>query len=334
MAKASQQMIAQKLGLAQITVSKALRGDRDISEATKARVRDMADRLGYVANAYARCLADGTSKNIGVIIPRCRGKHYSNLLESMEQALSEAGYIPLLGITSGDGRDTALVKTFLEHRVAGLVIHTPHANWVPPELARIKSSGTPLVILGRTLLPAVCSVCADDYAGVRDAVKYLITYGHRRILFLAWPSKGNPVAALRIKGFQDAISAEGLTKGGCIVESDYESDISAVKSSFSKGASFSAVLCLGDERAFTVIDTLLEMGLTVPDDVSVMGYGDDIEHQDRMKIPLTTMSHNPEEMGRRAIELLTRQIKGEKIECMLELANHLVERHSVSKVDV
>lgn len=333
MARTSQREIAERLGVAQITVSKALRGDRDISEATKGRVRAMASELGYVANAYARCLAEGTSKTVGILIPRCRGKHCSSLLETLERELACSGHLPLLAMEGDDERDGGLIQTFLGYRVAGLLLCVKHADWTPPELACVQASGTPLVLLGKTSLPDVCSVCADDRRGVMLAFEHLVSQGHRRILMLGWPVAGNSVAALRVEAFKDAVAAAGLERECQVVESTYDTDAAAVRAAFGAGATFSAVLCLGDERAFTVFDALSELGLAVPGDVSVMGYGDDVEYQERMRVPLTTMSHDPVEMGRRAVELLFRQIKKERIECpSIEVENHLVARNSVRRI--
>ncbi|MCC6580121.1 MAG: LacI family DNA-binding transcriptional regulator [Phycisphaeraceae bacterium] len=338
MAKVTQAEIGRRLGLAQITVSKALRGDADISEKTRQRVLAMAEELGYVANPFARTLAEGGSPIIGVYLHTFRGKYHSTLVESLERSIRRRGYIPLLTAPGDAGSDNAdAIGLLLKYRARGVLMTVRNALWHQASIAQIRKAHVPLVLMGRFVETDVCSIYADDYNGLKLAVDHLRRFGHRHIGLagLAYDIP-NLVAHSKEQGFIDALAGKHVPDlhdsplASRILRFRDGRELDQLRQYLLTHPDITAFACFGDSIALELIRCLKQLGHEVPRDYSVVGHGDDIEYVDYMTPPLTTMSHNVEQSGELAVDLLFQQINGPGVPPHQIMKNHLVERLSVA----
>ncbi len=334
MSRVSQQQIAKQLGVAQITVSKALRGDKDISLKTRERVQNLAEQLGYVPNLLARSLVEGCTRTVGILLPQLRGKYFSGLLEALEADIRNSGYTPLLVKAGASERaDNQALKLLIQQRVAGIIVFLGDPCWSPKMVATIKQRKMPLVIIGKSVVNEICNVYCDDSKGVKMAVDFLISKGHSRIAMLTYHYCGDPVADLRHNGFKNAIKAAKLQwKPDYLITTRQNNEYQTVKEFVSANPEVTALFCLGDELAFPAMRAIEDSGLQIPGNISVMGYGDNVEYQEYMKIPLTTITHDPSAIGWKATDLLLKQLNGKTIIGDFVLENQLILRKSVNKI--
>jgi LacI family transcriptional regulator len=334
MSRVSQSQIAKQLGVAQITVSKALRGDKDISPKTQERVQRLAEQLGYVPNLLARSLIDGHTRTVGILLPQLRGKYFSGLLESLESNIRKNGFTPILmKISDNEDADNESLKLLIQQRVAGLIVFLGNPCWSPKMIDIIKRRKLPLVVIGKSVIPDICNVYCDDIKGVKMAVDWLVQQGHRRIAMLTRQYHGDPVADSRHNSFKEAIKDTKLSwKNDYIIAVAQQNDeYQAVKDFFVANPDVTALFCLGDELAFPAMAAIEALGLKIPGDISVMGYGGNVEYQEHMKIPLTTIAHDPAAIGKEATRLLVRQLGGEKVTGDFIFENHLIIRESTKR---
>jgi len=336
MARISQQSIAKQLGIAQITVSKALRGDKDISLETKEKVRKLADSLGYMPNLLARSLVEGRSRIIGIYIPTVKGRFGSLLVEAVEQEIRNSGYLPLFSTgTATDAGDNESLQILLQYRVAGIIICLGHACWRPSIIDQIIKQKIPLVFIGKSMIPETQCVYSKDYEWVKRSVAYLISKGHKNLLLISHFRKHNPISDLKEKGFIDALKENKIPYNpAMIIRPPEGQEYEYVRDSLKAMANTTAILCFEDQKALITINVIEDSGLKVPDDISVMGYGDNVDFEEYMRIPITSVSHDPETIGKKSVELLFAQIRGENIskEIKIELENRIIERRSVKDI--
>lgn len=331
MARVNQQELARRLGIAQITVSKALRGDSDIAQETRRKVKELAEKLGYMPNLLARSLVEGRTKAIGIFLPKLGGKYYSILLETLEERIRKQGYTPLLAVAgNSEDEDNRSIMGLLQYRVAGMVVCIGHACWRPSVVDVARNSKNPLVFIGKSEIPNVCRVYSRDDESIMAAVDYLREHGHREIFLVSFAHDRNPVIESREKAFLAALKNGGMEDGKeRVVRAHWDQVRSAVTEHVRQTPSLSAYLCISDELALQAIKGVEDAGRQVPGDVSVMGHGDNIEYQEHMKTPLTTMAHDPRAIGIRAVDLLECQMENRAIKGHFTFENRIIVRNSV-----
>lgn len=310
------QKVAELAGVSTATVSRALAGKSTVSDATRAKVLAAAKELGYVVSATASSLASGRTRNVGVVMPHLDRWFYSAVLKGAHGAISDAGFdVTLYHLdTSEDGagpddtnpRRRRLFEEFLHRkRVDGLIAVT--LELTDDELAQLHSVGKPLVGLGGPLA-GVPTMGIDDVEVARVATHHLIELGHRAIGHIG----GDPVLDRdfhlgwrRRKGFEQALEHEGiavnpllLNAGDFTVAGGYRA---ARQLLGDPEARPTAVFAGSDEMAMGAILAARDLGLRVPDDVSIVGIDG---HELSGFYGLTSVDQFAEEQGRRAAQTL------------------------------
>lgn len=200
-------------------------------------------------------------------------------------------------------------------QVDGLVVLNPRRG--DAQLSELAREGFPLVIMGASEIPEVCTVSSrDNTLGARRAVTHLIALGHTRIAHISYGGLEYRGAEERFEGYRRALEAAGLPFEGALVrEGDYsaESGFSAMASLLEAGAGFTALFASNDTVALGAMAALRERGLRIPEDVAVVGY-DDIPLAAFAAPPLTTVRSPALEHGRLAGEMLVSLIRGERPE--------------------
>ncbi|HWS58041.1 MAG TPA: LacI family DNA-binding transcriptional regulator [Actinotalea sp.] len=304
--------VARAAGVSTATVSRALRGMPNVNPATRARVRAVADTLGYVASPSAASLASGRTRAIGVISPWVNRWFFANVIDSTERALRAHGYDVLLYTFDIQRPDEhpRVDPDVLRRRVDGIiVVGLPLAT---DEMDALLALGYPLVCVGWGGSDQA-TVRLDDHATALEATRHLIALGHRRIAHITGTPtdvhEWSPPPA-RAAGWRDALREAGIEPDPALLEhGDFEFDggRASMTALLARVPDLTAVLAASDEMAMGAILALHDAGLRVPQDVSVIGIDG---HELGELVGLTTMAQPIEEQGRAAGELVLDMIAG------------------------
>jgi LacI family transcriptional regulator len=302
--------IAKKLGLSPMTVSRALTGNREVSDATRKKVLKCAAGLGYQPNRWARSLVTRRSAIIGVVIPDISHSFFAEITCGVEEVVEKAGYDILLCHSRGSvEKEKAQLATLVGSRVDGLIIASVQGERSPELFAKLKAAETPFVLVDRFFPKAnFPSVRVDDRMVGQLATECLIELGHSRIAHIAG-SAVSP-ASLRRRGYADALKSHGLAANPhWIVRGDFgiESGRVAMKRLLETAPLPTAVFAANDPMAIGAVYACREAGLRVPQDISVVGAGN-IEGPHHPNPFLTTVDWPREELGRTAATLLLEMI--------------------------
>jgi LacI family transcriptional regulator len=314
--------LALTLNLSQMAVSKALRDAPDISAATKARVQAEAKRRNYVPNRAAQNLRLQRSGLVGVIVPQVNEGPYAQLVWGVERQAEALGLqIMLAHSLDRPEQEMREVQKLIARQVEALLI-VPAVRWQHrlTTLELIRASRIPTVLLeaypaGAENFPRVRWVVCDDRRGGQLATEHLLGLGHREILFLAGPN-GSSSSAGRFSGYQRALAEAGVAYTDArvfLAGKNSESGRAAMTQALSEKASFTAVVASGDEVAMGAIGALLQQGFRIPEDISVIGFGDG-PMAENFRVPLTTIRVPQVEMGEAAVRLALELQKSETVE--------------------
>jgi len=314
--------MAGSLNLSVMTISKALRDAPDISVATKARVQAEARRRHYIPNRAAQNLRLRRSGLVGVVVPQINHTYYSQLVWGVERQAEAVGLQVLLCHSLDRAENEMREVQKLIARQVEVLLLVPAVRWQHrlATLELIRSSKIPAVLLdaypaGAENFPNVSWVVCDDQRGGQLATEHLLQLGHREILFLAGPN-GSSSSAGRFSGYQRALAEAGVTYSDTrvyLADKDIESGRKAMAQALSEKAPFTAVVAHNDSVAIGAVDTLLQQGFRIPEDVSVVGFGDGVLAA-HFRVPLTTVRVPQMEMGETALRLVLDLQKGSPVE--------------------
>src|ERR1700761_1998818 len=303
--------IAASLDLSVMAVSKALRDAPDISVGTKARVQAEARRRNYIPNRAAQNLRLRRSGLIGIVVPQINHTYYSHLIWGAERQ-AEAVDMQILLAASLDRAENEMreVQKLIARQVEAILL-VPAVRWQHrlATLDLIRASGVPAVLLdgypaGAEKFPSVSWVVSDDERGGQIATEHLLELGHKEILFLAGPN-GSSSSAGRFSGYQRALAAAGVPYSDTrvfLADKDIDSGCNAMGQALTEKASFTAVVAHNDSVAIGAADTLFQQGFRIPEDVSIVGFGDGLLAEN-FRVPLTTIRIPQAQMGETALRM-------------------------------
>ncbi len=306
--------VAELAGVSVGTVSNVLNRPATVGEATRRRVLDAIDALGFVRNESARQLRAGSSRTIGLVVLDIANPFFTDVARGVEETVNAAGLAVILCNTDDlPAKESAHLDVLAEQRVQGVLI-TPTAA-LSPALQSLRDRGVPVVLLDRHASdPAHCSVAVDDVFGGRLAADHLLERGHRRIAFIGGPS-GLPQVQERRDGVELAIREAGgsavltvvspakLTVAGGREAGEQIVGIPAFRRP-------TAAICANDLIALGLLQEMVRHGVRVPDDLAIVGY-DDIDFAAAAAVPLSSVRKPRHELGRRAAELLLDEARGD-----------------------
>jgi len=305
------QDVAREAGVSVNTVSRALAGKPDVSPETRARVLEVAERLGYRPNKLARGLRSNKTGTIGVVVTDIANPFFGALVKGVERAARQHDYSIILQDTDEDyEREREAIQVMLAERVDGLLI-TPVQTGTET-IEELKEAGLPFVLLGRHFDDLETDyVVTDDVEGGFLATEHLIKLGHKRIAMINGPLHISS-ARERFQGYKKALDHYGIeldesivSAGATTTEEGYE----LTKSLLDRPARPTAIFAYSDFVAFGVMRAIREARLKVPEDVAVVGY-DDVEFSSHLEVPLTTVKIPKGLLGERAVESLLNKIDG------------------------
>lgn len=325
--------VAQKAGVSRSTASRALNGSKRISRQTTQRVKDAARALGFVANAQGRALAIGRSETISILITEpldelLSDPTYGAFLRGISEELSHTSYLPVL-MQASSAFERKRVQTHLEQHTVDAVINiSPYEGM--ELLESIQNQHLPAVLCGQLqnnpYTTVFSNVYSDDVEGAAMAAKAMQKRGRKQIAVILGPAD-NPAVPDRLEGYRSVYGA-GLDESRIVYTGwDESSGYSAISHLLDLDISIDGLLAGSDRIAAGAIAALASRNLSVPDDVSVIGY-DDHPIAARIKPRLTTIHQPLLEEGRVAAQLALAMINGEEPSTKI-LHMRLINRESL-----
>ncbi|MGE0315051.1 MAG: LacI family DNA-binding transcriptional regulator [Lautropia sp.] len=340
--------VARAAGVNQSTVSRSFTPGASVADATRERVLAAARRLGYRPNAIARSLITRRSRMIAMVVSYLDNQFYPRVIERMSQRLQQDGYHLLLFVSDSDRADT-LLERLLQYQVDGLVLVSVRLS---SALARdCARAGIPVVLFNRVdAARSAGSVASDNVAGGRLAARRLIDGGHRRIAFLAG-LEDSSTSRDRERGFLDEMRAAARTAragsaarrgrapqpapefaGRAVGHFRFDGARTATLALFADARRDrpDAVFVANDHMAIAALDTLRhEIGLRVPQDVSVIGF-DDVPQAGWPSYRLTTIEQAADPMVEATVRMLLARIEDPSLAAQrVVVPVRLVERDTV-----
>ncbi len=305
------QEVADLAGVSTATVSRALSGNGHVSAPTRSKVEEAARELGYVVSSNASSLATGRTKNVGVVIPFLNKWFYSSVIEGAESALLGNGYdLTLYNLSGGGDERRSVFEHFLLRKRVDAVIAIS-LELTPSEVNRLLAMNKPIVGIGGPL-PGVRTLSIDDVEVARLATEHLLSLGHRNIAHLGGNrdfERDFHLPTNRRVGYEAALEAVGIPiDPGFYQTADFsiQGGYQAAKQLFGNPRRRpTAVFAASDEMAIGAMLAARDLGIRVPEDVSVIGIDD---HELAAFFGLSTVAQFPALQGRRAVEILMDQL--------------------------
>lgn len=305
-------MIAKECGYSVATVSKALNGAPDISSETRDRIRKVADEMGYTSNSAARMLKTGRSYNFGVLFEDAANKglthhFFSSILNSFKHKAEELGYdISFISDRLG-GKDISYVEHARYRNCDGVVIAS--VDYKEHPVMDLVNSGIPVVTID-CVFDACASVLSDNVSGVKDLVEYVYGMGHRRIAFIH--GEDTAVTRHRVASFCRTCRELGLEIPEDYLQPSIYTDPKTAAQLTRKLLELpeppTCILYPDDISYIGGMNEIEKMGLSIPEDISAVGYdGTDVSQMFRPR--LTTLKQNAEKMGESAAEELVKAVE-------------------------
>jgi DNA-binding LacI/PurR family transcriptional regulator len=323
--------VARLAGVSQSAVSRVFTHGASASKATVEKVRAAAQQLGYRPDPLARAMITGRTRMIGLVVAYLDNQFYPVALELLSRALQERGYHVLVFMAeNATERVPEVMQDLLDYQVDGII--TASVAMTNDLTARCSAAGIPVVMFNRGQDDdRLSEVTSDNIAGGRRAARYLIETGHRRIAHvMGW--QGSSTGRDRTEGFMQALREAGV-EPFAMIDGMYSRDVASdvARTMFSGSVKPDAVFVSSDHMAFGVMDTLrFELGLSVPDDVSVVGY-DDVPMAAWPSYNLTTIRQPVRRMVDATVDILLNQIEGESAPNRIRIDGPLIKRGSVKE---
>ncbi len=329
----TQRMIAERVGVSVATVSRVLRQDeseaqRWASPETVAAIRLAAQAGGYHPNPHAASLRTARSDVVGVLVPRLQDFVLATVYEGIEEAAAERS-ISTFVTNSFDRPELRRIRTqtMLDRRVDGMIFGD--ARMEDDYLAELARLDVPFVLASRRSGPHISITC-DDHLGGRLVAQHLLAQGRRDVAVLA----GQPYASTgveRTRGLVDTFAEAGIeVPAHRIATGGFDADggREGAEKLFSERPYPDAVFATNDFAAFGAMGVLRDKGLSIPDDVALVGYND-TPLAESVTISLTTVRSPMHQMGRLAMETLLDRLAGKSVKSQL-LAPELIIRGSTT----
>lgn len=321
--------VAREAKVAISTVSNVINNVNNVSSETKARVLDVIERLGYVPNYNARTLKTNKKNTIGLFLSSIQGDYYRQLTQAVHLQCKEAGYVLSVHV-SNENTSEEVYGMIVSSGVEGALIMNESLK--NEHIKRIAKTNLPMVFLDREQEGEyIASVTADNYSGALQMMEYLVRQGHRRIGYIHGIECTDNKE--RYQAYLDILQKYDLPfEQDVILHGFFEDAIafSEMRQLFYRGVKLpDAFFCANDEMAWGCIRALSTVGISVPDDISVVGF-DNIQMAQYYNPALTTVENPVTEMGTKSALELIRMIRkeGEPAGTKVKLAPTLIVRDS------
>jgi LacI family transcriptional regulator len=325
--------VADAAGVSVATVSRVINQRPDVAPETRDAVLRHVRAHNFTTNRSARALSVGRTGYVGFTMPYVRADYFAAILAGAVEAAFERGMrLVLCATLHQHDREVSLLETLKDGATDGAIILLPEET--NEELEALQASGYPFVVADPrvSLSEGIPAVSAAHRAGAKAATDHLLALGHRRIAHISGPRTWAATEE-RIEGYHAALAAAGvLPSAELLAEGDFEipAGYTAACRLLDLPERPTAVFASNDNMAVGVLRAARERGLSVPGDLSVVGF-DDAEVAQSVTPALTTVRQPLGELGRTAISVLQRLVDGQRVEALrVELGTRLVVRESTA----
>ena len=313
--------IAEKAGVSKATVSRVLNNKPEgVGIKTRVRIQEILDETGFQPSGFARSLVSGKSRSVGLIIPDIANPFFPLLVRGVEDRLNQAGYSLFLCNSDRDVlKEKNYVNILIEKGVDGVILDSTESD-CSCHLELFEKKNIPFVLLDRLIDGSnkQPGVFVDNRQGAQLAAAHLLARPGCSLLFINGPAELS-LSKLRQAGVEDVSRAQGLPpesiqilNGDYTIESGYSLTMQRLENAQAGNSSpFTAIFAGNDLMAIGALRALKQAGISVPDQVEVIGF-DDIELARLVEPPLSTIFQPAREMGARSAELLLQLIAGKK----------------------
>ncbi len=300
--------VARLAGVSQPTVSRALRDDPRVSEATKQVVRNAATALGYSPNAIGRALSVGRSTRVGLVLTDLHNQFYPHVMAAMHDELSRLGYELVLITESSES--SPVVEHVSANGLCGVILATTTIDSVLP--VRLKDRGVPFVYFNRTAQSVQAdSATVDPRAGMREIVDAVIGLGHRQVGAVFGPrntstgEERETVLRELLEEHDIALPSRNVRHGPF----DFDTGHASALALLGQAKRPSVIFCANDVVALGALNAAAELEIPVPSEVSIVGF-DDLPSSRWAIVQLSTVAYDLDEMSREAVRLLVSRVEG------------------------
>ena len=309
------QDVSQEAGVSLMTVSRVINGKDDVSIDTRNRVMQVIEKLNYRPSSIARGLATQRTGTLGVVVPDISNPFFASLVRSSEDEAYAKNYSVFLGNTNEEQeREIAVLQLLEDNQVDGLILCSSRLD--DEVLSVSLEHFASVVLVFREKIGAnVGAVTLDDVMGGQLAIEHLIRSGHRNIGLISGPVRSLSTKG-RFEGYQKALKAADIPVNhnwirNChpTIEVGQETALELLKNN----PEITALFCHNDLIAVGALQACLQLGLSVPDNVAIIGY-DDINLAALVTPSLTTIHIPIVEIGARAIQMLLEQMSDASVE--------------------
>ncbi|UOQ85048.1 LacI family DNA-binding transcriptional regulator [Gracilibacillus salinarum] len=339
--------IAKEANVSPSTVSRVLTGNERVKPVTKQKVEAIIEKYNFRPNSLARSLLYKQSKMIGIILPDINHPFFSTLVQKCEAHALSLGYTSFLCNSMNDTNvESTYLQNLIDKQVDGILFLGGRINQVDtdPKLAEEMNSimdRVPVVFVNGEMAGVDAHVIqTDEKEGITNVIDLLHNFNHQRIAFLGG-EEGVTSREVKVNAFKEALARHHLPVHEQWIMNegfDIESGEELANQLLYLNEKPTAIVCVNDFVAIGVIKTLNKFGISVPDDISVIGF-DDIYLAKDFPPGITSVSQNYQELGKTAVDVLVKLINGESaqkhsiVPTKLQLRNscQLVKREEVDK---
>lgn len=308
--------IAKEAGYAVGTVSRVLNNHPDVSETARARIMEVVERYNFHINSNAKHLKQQTNTAIAIIVKGARHMLFARLVETLQGLIKDTGYACLVYYLDEDGNEVEqALRVCLERQPKGIIFLGSNYDYFRGQFEQVSIPCVMATSSARNLgYDNLSSICIDDEEAARTVIRYLIGLGHQKIGILGGRLETDNVTLARYRGCQKAFAEQNYCfdapKQYEVARFAMDSGYRAMNRLLGKMPDVTAVFAMSDVMAIGAVRALKDHGLSVPEDVSVIGY-DGIEMGEYMVPKLTTIKQPDEAIARRSVEVLLLCIAGQ-----------------------
>jgi DNA-binding LacI/PurR family transcriptional regulator len=321
--------VARLAGVSASTVSRTLSGNIHVDEQTQQKVWAAIKELKYKPNILAKSLKEGRTNTVALIIPNIRNPIFPAVTRGAEDTARKNGFTLILCNTD---EDISVEKDYIDKLtnrwVDGFIFATARDD--SSHITELKAQGIPVVFMIRSIDNHPDTVTVDNRGGAYKAVDYLISRGCTKIAFINGPLDID-LYRQRLDGYKNALKEHGIPIDDRLIVNevnDQDNGYHAMLSLLDKGIKMDAVFAASDPKAVNAIKAIKSRGLSVPGDISVIGF-DDLDIATIIEPSLTTIAQPAYDIGTTAMDTLIRLIDGHKNAMPIVLDTRLVVRRSV-----
>lgn len=320
--------IAREANVSIATVSRVINDSGNVRDITRQKVEAVLKKYHYVPSAIARGMITNSLKTIGIVTIDIRNLYYANVAHSIEQSLSILGFNTILCNTGyNTEQKISYLKMLVEKKVDSIIlVGSPFKDpSLDKPIGQISKNIPIIIVNGYYGYPNTYSVQCDDKKALEKSVEYLVSKGRKKFLYLydAETFSGNQ----KLLGFKNAVSKYNVMSNIFLIKPGLEEAYNKIMELLGNGFTFDAVLASEDLSAIGALKCLLSNNIHVPNEVSVMGFNNSV-----LSIcctpALSTVDSKMEEMGKIAVKVLHKVLRGENVESNTLIDADLVLRET------